>query len=43
MFIDANARKFHEIQVRFDEFSEIYSKHETAQDELECPGDTFCK
>jgi hypothetical protein len=42
-FINANAWKFREIQVRFDELSEIHSKYETAQDELECPGDTFCK
>jgi hypothetical protein len=42
-FIDTDARKFRQIQVRFDELSEIHSKYETAQNELECPGDTLCK
>ena len=42
-FIEANDRKLSEIQVRFDELSEIRSKYEMAQDEQECSGDTFCK
>lgn len=40
---EANDRKLHEIQVRFDELPDIRNKYEMAQDELECSGDTFCK
>jgi hypothetical protein len=35
-FIEANDRKLHEIQVRFDELPEIRSEYKLAQDELEC-------
>ena len=40
IFIETCDRKLNDIQVRFDELSNIYNKFETAQIELELSDDT---
>jgi len=39
-FIEEGEQRLHEIQVRFNKVPDIFSKYESAQDELECSDDT---
>ena len=42
-FIEAGDQKINDIQVRFNILPDIFSKYESAQDELECLDDTSHK